>query len=261
LTVSVENPVVAPPWWRTLAEGRAAFELGAFFAASPALRLIGRGDRHPVLVLPGFTTSDLSTEPLRWFLRSQGYWAHGWHLGTNLGPTKRMLDGLEERFQYVHQRHHRKISLVGWSLGGIYARMLAQQHPDMVRQVITLGSPFRLEAGDHTALDPIWNRVAPGFAPELARLRTNLVDDLAVPSTAIYSKSDGIVDWHTCVETTGGQRESIEVFGSHSGLGFNPAALLAVSDRLRYDDQNWKPFRPPRGSDRLFGQLTSRQPV
>jgi pimeloyl-ACP methyl ester carboxylesterase len=210
-------------------------------------------------VLPGFTTSDRSTEPLRWFLRSQGYWAHGWNLGTNLGPTQRVLDGLEERFQYVFERHHRKISVVGWSLGGIYARMLAQQHPDMVRQVITLGSPFRLEAGDRTALDPIWNRVAPGFAPELTKLRSTLRDNLDVPSTAIYSKSDGIVDWHTCVETPGYQRESIEVFGSHAGLGFNPAVLLAVSDRLRNDDNDWSPFRPSKGSHRLYGRLTSQQ--
>jgi hypothetical protein len=131
----------------------------------------------------------------------------------------------------------------------------------MVRQVITLGSPFRLEAGDHTALDPLWNRVAPGFAPELTKLRTTLRDNLDVPSTAVYSKSDGIVDWHTCVETPGHQRESIEVFGSHAGLGFNPAVLLAVGDRLRNGDNDWSPFRPPRGSHRLYGRLTSQQPV
>ena len=253
--MSVENPVVAPPWWQTLAEGRVAFEFGAFFAASPVLRLIGRGDRHPVLVLPGFTTSDASTEPLRWFLRSQGYWAHGWHLGRNLGPTQRVLDGLEERFQYVHARHERKISIIGWSLGGIYARMLAQRHPDMVRQVITLGSPFRLEAGDHTALDPLWNRIEPGFAPELAELRSHLVDNLDVPSTAIYTKSDGIVDWHTCVESSGGERESIEVFSSHAGLGFNPAVLIAIAERLRQKENNWHPFRPPPTTRRLYGKI------
>ena len=259
--MSAEVPIEAPPWWRTLSEGRAAFELGAFFAASPALRLIGRGDRHPVLVLPGFTTTDLSTEPLRWFLRGQGYWAHGWQLGRNLGPTEEVLDGLEARFRYVYERHHRKVSLVGWSLGGIYARLLAQRHPDMVRQVITLGSPFRLDEGDHTALDPVWNRVSPGFTPHLADFMRDMHLDLVVPSTAVFSKSDGIVDWHTCVESAGGLRESVEVFGSHSGLGFNPAVLLAIADRLHQAEGNWSPFRAPRGMGRLYGDLTAHELV
>lgn len=257
--MTVEHPVAAPPWWQTVAEGRAALELGAFFAASPALRLIGRGDRHPVLVLPGFTGNDLSTEPLRWFLRGQGYWAHGWHLGLNMGPTKRVIDGMEQRFREVHERHGRRVSLIGWSLGGIYARLLAQRHPDLVRQVITLGTPFRLDAGDHTALDPIWNRVSPGFSPHLAELMAGMHHhELAMPSTAIYTKSDGIVDWHSCVEEQGGERESIEVFGSHSGLGFNPAVLVAVADRLHRPEGDWTPFRPPWGMARLYGRNMPR---
>jgi pimeloyl-ACP methyl ester carboxylesterase len=257
--VSERNPAEAPPWWQTVAETRAAFELGAFVAASPALRLIGRGDRHPVLVLPGFTSTDISTGPLRWFLRGQGYWAHGWHLGRNLGPTRHVLTGLEERFRYVHERHHRPVSIVGWSLGGIYARMLAQRHPDMVRQVITLGSPFRMEAGDHTALDPIWNRVSSTFVPEMTRLRQDMRSELQVPSTALFTKSDGIVDWHSCVEFPGDRRESIEVFGSHSGLAFNPAVLIAIADRLHQSEGTWRPFRPPPGMSRLYGRPRTPQ--
>src|SRR5437870_1661144 len=122
-------------------EQRALFELGALVAASPWLRLLGRGDQHPVLVLPGFTASDVTTTPLRWQLRSWGYWAHGWQLGRNLGPTPAVLEGLVDRLLTLHERHGRKVTLIGWSLGGIYARELARQFPDSVRSVITLGSP------------------------------------------------------------------------------------------------------------------------
>ena len=137
-----------------LLESRAMFEMGAFLAASPLLRIIGRGDRHPVLVLPGFTADDRSTVPLRWFLRSQGYWTHGWHLGSNYGPTRRIIQGLDERILEIYERHERKVTVIGWSLGGIYARMLARRQPDSVRQVITLGSPFRMVEGDHSERRP-----------------------------------------------------------------------------------------------------------
>jgi pimeloyl-ACP methyl ester carboxylesterase len=257
--VSEREPVDAPPWWRTAAEARVALELGAFVASSPALRLIGRGDRHPVLVLPGFTSTDLSTGPLRWFLRGQGYWVHGWQLGRNLGPTPAVMAGLEERFIQIYERHHRPVSIVGWSLGGIYARMLAQRYPERVRQVLTLGSPFRLKQGDHTAFDPIWDRVAPGFIPEMTALRADMDRELATPSSAIFTRSDGIVDWHQCVEYAGDRRESIEVFGSHSGLGFNPSVLVAVADRLRQREGTWKPFRPPPGMSKFYGSPPPRR--
>jgi pimeloyl-ACP methyl ester carboxylesterase len=257
-SVSAEQPVAAPPWWRTVAESRAAFEFGAFLAASPLLRLAGRGDQHPVLVLPGFTSTDFSTEPLRWFLRGQGYWCHGWHLGRNLGPTDAIVAGIAERLIELGQRYDRRVSLVGWSLGGIYARMLAQRYPDLVRAVITMGSPYRLVANDHTAFDPLWNRISPAFTSELAEVMSHLGEPLAVPTTAIYTKGDGIVDWHTCVQDEGPMRENIEVHGSHAGLGWNPAVLYAVSDRLRQPEDSWKPFHAPRGFHLLFGNVTGK---
>ena len=120
--------VRAPSALLLAAEQRAVLELGAFFAASPLLRMAGRGDRHPVLVLPGFTAGDRSTAPLRWFLRSQGWWAHGWHLGPNFGPTRRVVNGIQERLDELHGLHGRAVSSVGWSLGGIYARELARRN-------------------------------------------------------------------------------------------------------------------------------------
>ncbi len=238
--------VTAPDLLLRLGESRAVAELGAFMAASPLLRLAGRGDRHPVLVLPGFVATDASTAPLRATLRAQGYWVHGWGLGRNLGPTDRVLAGLRDRLLDLHDRHGRRVSLVGWSLGGIYARHLARAHPHAVRQVITLGSPFRMADGDRSAASALFDQMSPTFAREWRDLAGHrAAAPLPVPSTAIYTRSDGVVRWHTCIDEVGPTRENIEVRGSHSGLGFNPAVVVAVSDRLARAEGRWRPFRPP----------------
>ena len=253
--MSTRPPVASPPFLLRAMESRALYEFGSFLAASPFLRLIGRGDRHPVLVLPGFTADDRSTMPLRWFLRGQGYWTHGWSLGSNMGPTRRVVDGLGVRLAEVHERHERPVTVIGWSLGGIYARLLARRQPEMVRSVITLGSPFRMVDGDHSAAERLWQSVEHRF-PVSERAEMYLPEDdkppLSVPSTAIYSRTDGVVRWYTCIERAGELRENIEVRGSHSGLGWNPAVLVAIGDRLAQPEGTWRPFRPPCGTAHLF---------
>src|SRR5215475_15204524 len=124
-------------------EGRALLELAALLPAYPFLRRAPAGDGHPVLVLPGFMASDFSTRTLRRFLRDKGYAVHGWKLGRNLGPSAATIGGMTARLQSLQARYGRRVSLVGWSLGGIYSRELARAMPEMVRQVITLASPFR----------------------------------------------------------------------------------------------------------------------
>ena len=151
-------------------ESRALFELGAVVAASPLLRAFGRGDNHPVLILPGFLAGDSSTAPLRSILQSQGYWVHGWRLGRNLGPTADIVDGFVDRLQELHDRHQRPVSLIGWSLGGIYARRLARKWPELVRQVITLGSPFRIKPTDRSAASALFDRLQPTHAIGLDEL-------------------------------------------------------------------------------------------
>lgn len=243
------RPVGAPSPRLTAMENRAVFELGALAAASPALRLLGRGDRHPVLLLPGFTASDASTRPLRWFLRGQGYWVHGWGMGRNLGPTPKVVDGLVARLHELHSRHHRPVSVVGWSLGGIYARHLGRTFPDMVRQVITLGSPYQSRQGDRSAVSWLWESRQVAFDHEfIARFNSVDVEEpLPVPATSVYSRTDGIVAWQLCREHDGPRRQSIEVRGSHSGLGFNPAVLYVIADRLAQREGTWKPFTPMPG--------------
>ena len=134
-----------------LAEARGLLEFNASILLSPLLMRAPRGDGHPVLALPGFLASDLSMAPMRRYLGELGYEAHAWRMGRNLGGLQRMRDALRIRLAEIHAASGRKVSLVGWSLGGVYARDLALQAPDMVRSVITLGSPF---ANDVRARQP-----------------------------------------------------------------------------------------------------------
>lgn len=246
-----------------LAESRAVFEFGAFLAASPALRFAGRGDRHPVLVFPGFTAGDRSTAPLRAVLRSQGYWTHGWQLGPNYGPTDRIVGGLARRLQQLYERHEQPVSLIGWSLGGIYARELARLQPTTVRQVITLGSPFRMVDGDRSAASALADRMAKRFSSEWTALALDEAyrAPLTVPSTAIYTRTDGVCRWHTCIDEVSHTHENIEVRGSHSGLGFNPAVIVAVSDRLAQRRGEWRPFKPPLTMRYAFPRPASFEPL
>jgi len=126
-------------------EVRAIWELQAFLAAYPLLQRAPRGDGHPVLVLPGLAASDASTRPLRAYLTEQGYAAHGWKQGPNHGPRAGVEEGMQARLAELAERYQRKVSLIGWSLGGVFARELARRRPAQVRQVITLGSPFANE--------------------------------------------------------------------------------------------------------------------
>src|SRR4051812_48848911 len=141
--MSVAAQLLRPPS-RTLMfmEGRAIHELGAFLGALPLLSLAPRGDGHPVLVLPGLVASDTSTRPLRHFLKSRGYAVSGWRQGRNLGLRQGVQQAMVDLVHELNDTHGRKVSLIGWSLGGLYARQLAKMMPGRVRSVITLGSPF-----------------------------------------------------------------------------------------------------------------------
>lgn len=229
-----------------LLEARVLLELAACLPAYPLLRRAPAGDGHPVLVLPGFLASDFSTRTLRAFLRGRGYSTHGWKLGRNLGPSPELAAAMAERLRELHERHARRVSLVGWSLGGIYARELARRFPTTVRQVITIASPFRdVEAAN---LPHFLRRVAERRPlRDEAAYRAVLSDPLPVPSTAIYSRTDAIAPWHACRETGGPFRESIEVESSHLGMGHHPVVLLTIAERLGQAEGGWRPFIPPAG--------------
>lgn len=238
------SAAIRPPSRLLLAlEARAGLEFVALLPALPLLARAPHGDGHPVLVLPGFLASDASTLPLRRFLRGRGYHVHGWKLGRNQGPQPEIVAGIGRRFLELRQRYGRKLSLIGWSLGGIYARELARHFPADVRQVITLASPFRDVAASNVPRE--WRRGAGqhrfGSRDEL---RERLGAPLPVPTTSIYSRSDGIVAWRSCLDDVGPLHENIAVRSSHIGMGHHPAVLLVIADRLAQAEDSWRPFAP-----------------
>jgi len=225
-----------------LAEVRGIFEFNASLLLSPLLMRAPRGDGHPVLALPGFLASDLSMAPLRRYLSELGYDAHGWQMGRNTGGVSRRRAALRDRLAAIHATTGRKVSLVGWSLGGVYARDLALHAPEMVRSVITLGSPF---AGDVRATNAtrLYEAMSGEAVEGDTELRRAIAGDLPMPATSIYSRADGIVNWRTCVLRSSDTAENIEVYlASHTGLGVNAAALWAVADRLAQSEGQFRQF-------------------
>jgi pimeloyl-ACP methyl ester carboxylesterase len=222
---------------------RAAQELVGRVLANPTLRRAPKGDGHPVLVMPGFTGSDRSTVVMRAFLRRLGYYVHAWRLGRNWGPTDYIIDGLAKRFATLGDEHSAKLTLIGHSLGGVYARELARRAPDRVRQVVTLGSPVRWRRDADSTIAPLYRSLR-GIHSERAREARQLPDDHLpdVPTTAIFSRTDGVVDWRTCVFDPGARRECIEVQGSHTGLIHNATSLVIVAERLAQEEGEWAPF-------------------
>jgi pimeloyl-ACP methyl ester carboxylesterase len=226
-----------------LAEYRALWEFGFSLAAAPLLLSAPRGDGHPVLVLPGFLVSDISTSLLRRYLKAMGYDTHGWELGRNLGGVARMRSKLRDRLRQIHATSGRKVSLVGWSLGGVYARDLALAMPDAVRSVVTLGSPFTRSPHASNISDVYEFVSGEGPWDEGAHEFDAIAEDLPMASTSIWSKVDGVVSWKSSVLKSNAQAENIEVIGaSHIGLGGNAAVLWAVADRLAQREGTFEPF-------------------
>ena len=239
-----QEPLITPPSpWYLLMEGRAVLELSAFLSSWPFLERMPEGDGHPVLVYPGFMASDASTKPLRYFLDHRGYVSRGWGMGRNRGYSEALHARLRDEVRKMYRSHGRRVSLVGWSLGGVFAREIAREHPDEVRQVITLGSPF---ANPNLGTNVTWlyrmiNRGQPHLDDQELHRRLGL--PVPVPSTAIFSRTDGIVHWHCARERSEDhQTENIEVRGSHFGLGHNPFALYVIGNRLSQPEGAWQRF-------------------
>lgn len=227
-------------------EFRAVGERLSFEAISPLLRAFPTGDGHSVLVLPGFTTTDTSTYPMRRLFYDLGYRTYRWRLGRNKGPTERIVPGLLRLIERIIDRADGPISIVGWSLGGIYARELARHYPDDVRQVITLGSPITMTAGDRSTATWLWEYFEPRFVefvhldiPESER------EPLSMPATSVFTSSDGVINWRTSLIDETDHSQNVEVWGSHGGLGYNPSALYVVADRLAQPADDWQRFRLP----------------
>ena len=221
-------------------EGRAFWEMGAMIAATPWLRRLPRGDGHPVLVFPGMGANDFTTVPLRNFLSGLGYATQAWGQGFNFGPRDGVLKKCAADVRALAEQHGQPVSLIGWSLGGIYAREMAKELPKHARSVITLGTPF----SGHPKATNAWRifEMLSGQRAEDPAMIERLRTPPPVPTTSIYSRTDGIVSWQCSLNEPGPLTENIEVQASHVGMGMNPMALYAIADRLAQPRGEWRHF-------------------
>jgi pimeloyl-ACP methyl ester carboxylesterase len=235
--------IASPSTFLLALEARGLFSIAGLLAAAPFLATAPRGQRQAVIVVPGLGATDRSTVAIRGFLGFLGYDAAGWDRGRNMRPAGADLAAVATQIRSMRETSGTPVSLVGWSRGGIIAREASRLAPEAIRMVITLGSPFAAPAAANVAA--AWRRMTGTEFP--SRTKDELLrvaDPLPVPSTSIYSRSDGIVAWRACREPEGPGRENVEVRGSHIGLGFNPAALWVIADRLAQPIGAWEPFRP-----------------
>lgn len=241
--MNASQTIAAPSRLLQWIEWRALGELAGTLAAWPLLARAPRGDGHPVLVLPGLMASDRSTLLLRTFLRGRGYDVHGWEQGNNFGPRDGVREAMLAQLDHLHAESGQKVSVIGWSLGGLYARMLATHRPKAVRSVITLGSPI---AGQARATNA-WRlyEFVSGRAADDAEDWSDYNVTPSTPTTSIWSRTDGIVAWRNSVQKAGPRAENIEVYASHLGIGVNATALYAMADRLAQPEGQWQPFEPP----------------
>jgi pimeloyl-ACP methyl ester carboxylesterase len=230
-------------------EFRAFWEFGAVLPAWPALQQAPAADGHSVIVFPGLAASDTSTFPLRRYLEGLGYDVTGWQQGSNFGPRAGVLESIKRLVRETYAASGRNVSLVGWSLGGVYAREIAKELPDMVRCVVTLGTPF---SGNPRSTNA-WRlyEVVSGRDIERESSHFDLKKAPPVPTTSIFSKTDGIVAWQGSIQSSEphlghSQTENIEVLASHFGIGLNPSAWWAVADRLAQPEGRWTPFVKPK---------------
>lgn len=243
----VEGPKAPPSSLIALSELlRAGLEASTLPLSLPLLMAQApKGDGHLVLVIPGFLASDRSTAVLRRFVDKLGYETLPWNLGSNNGGQAQHEE-LIQNFEELVAQTDKPISIIGQSLGGVYARELARLQPDAVRMVITLGSPFGSLTTNtsHPFLTRIFKMMS-GMTPENAQKQRLTADPKIappVPCTAVYSKTDGVVPWESCIEYVDQKNENVEVVGSHIGMGFHPHVLHVIADRLGQTKKNWEPF-------------------
>jgi len=249
--------VKRPPLVSALTEPlRAGGEFATSVGLLPFRSRLPAGDPHSVLVLPGFMATDRSTGPLRRLLASLGYDAHGWGLGRNVGPTERVARDMPSLLDRIAESSGAPVSIIGWSLGGIYARQLAARTAEQVRVVVTLGTPVRKEVRSASNAQGLFDRLSAFHAPGHPLLDDG--DPLAVPVTAVHTRADGVVHWETCLVKDAPNAENLRVAGSHTGLGFNPAVAYIAADRLGQTPGRWSRFVTPAPYRRVITHVPGR---
>ena len=227
---------VPAPRWRDLADNLVALslDLSRFDGRVTLPPDLPRGDGHPVLVIPALFSSDYLTRGFRGALTTLGYSVEGWSAGINLGPRASTWDIVAGQLSDVAAESGQRLSLVGHSLGGVLARALAAEHPQLVRRVITICSPFRLPTASR--LEPLYRMLSHWHIDDAA-LMARLGEPPPVPTTAIYSPRDGIVAWTSCIDEPAPGRENVAVAGAHSTMLANPATIRIVAECLARPDR------------------------
>jgi pimeloyl-ACP methyl ester carboxylesterase len=223
---------------------RAAAEYAAARRSWSLIERWPHGDGHPVLVLPGFLAGEESTAFLRRVLRRLDYEPYDWGQARNFGLRPHMEDALQRLLRDVTERHGRRASIIGWSAGGIYGREVARRDPDRVRSVITLGSPFRgnPRANHAWRLYSLLNRGPHAVEAMSHASRIAREQPLPVPTTCVFSRTDGIVAWECCTSHPSPTTENVEVISSHLGFGHNLETLYVIADRLAQPEGSWRPL-------------------
>lgn len=238
----------------TLTEGsRASFEISSFFVLRRLMKKLPKGDGHPVIFFPGFVASDRSTKPMRKLFSDLGYPTYGWGLGRNLVYNEGREAKMQALIKKVYEKHGEKVSIIGWSLGGLFAREVAKAHPEYVRCVISLGSPISGDP-DHSNAGRLFKYF--NGEPDAGMLERMKTMNIAppVPTTSIYTKTDGIVAWKGSIQRASKTpSENIKVPASHIGLGVNPLVMYAIADRLAQPDGEWTPFEKSGFKGLFFG--------
>lgn len=204
----------------------------------PAIASVPQGDGHKVIVLPGIMTGDFTTYRLVGWLNQIGYSAQGWGPGINWGPTTSTIKRVDDLIEAAYTASGRKVSLVGRSLGGIYARDYAKRFPDRVVRVITLGSPLHFPL--KTPLSPFEQVLSNFYDKSVLERVDSIPENPPVPLTAIYSKRDGIVPWEACLTPETEHAQNFEIDSAHTVMGENPRAMRIIAFRLAD-----KPFIEP----------------
>ena len=243
--------VGAPHALTSLLEGRGLLEMALLPLSLPLLLESPVGDGHPVLLVPGFMASESSLFALKLYLQNKGYDVHTWGLGRNMGFRSKHANALPQKIRYLHHITGKKVSLVGWSLGGVFSMYGAQNALECVRSIITLGSPVSVEATGSQSpnmVKALYRVVSHrlGASAHVMLPRAKVMRErrrLAIPTSCLYSLSDGVVPpQEATIDGDPAMHENIQVPGSHIGLGFNGIVLAIVAERLSQPENDWAPF-------------------
>jgi pimeloyl-ACP methyl ester carboxylesterase len=249
----------------SITEWRALFEMAMLPYTLPALLAAPKGDGHPVLLMPGFMANEGTLIALKTFLRSRGYAVENWGFGRNVGFHNKHAQALEQKIRYLHHTTGRKVSLVGWSLGGVFSLYGAHQASECVRTVITLGSPVSVDPDGSKSpalVKAMYRMIAHPMGPSAHVMQPRAkklreMTQLPVPMSCLYSISDGVVPaQEATIDGDPALHENIRISGSHSGLGFNAMVMCIVADRLAQPEGQWQPFKPEGLSGAVYRMMT-----